>query len=177
MNDTPPIRELKGHDILAVQRFQDSTRWMIEFVVRKRKNEAVVALGKLALEHLGILGPDAVKGIILGRDENALFKALHAGTQVQERKLEPNGAVKVIEEVAPRIENGAFVLILGELIVDVLELDGLGIKAVRHAAHAVRPHPFIGNGILGRLLVFIRPLCPFDGGGDLFALGAGQLSF
>lgn len=38
MNDTPPIRELKGHDILAVQRFQDSTRWMIEFVVRKRRN-------------------------------------------------------------------------------------------------------------------------------------------
>ena len=24
-------RELKGHNILAVERFQDSTRWMIEF--------------------------------------------------------------------------------------------------------------------------------------------------
>ena len=38
MNDTPPIRELKGHDILAVERFQDSTSRMIEFVVRKRRN-------------------------------------------------------------------------------------------------------------------------------------------
>lgn len=38
MNDIPPIRELKGHDILAVERFQDSTSRMIEFVVRKRKN-------------------------------------------------------------------------------------------------------------------------------------------
>lgn len=38
MNDTPPIRELKGHDILAVERFHDSTSRMIEFVVRKRKN-------------------------------------------------------------------------------------------------------------------------------------------
>ena len=28
-------RELKGHNILAVERFQDSTRWMIEFAVRK----------------------------------------------------------------------------------------------------------------------------------------------
>ena len=28
-------RELKGHNILAVERFQDSTRWMIEFTVRK----------------------------------------------------------------------------------------------------------------------------------------------
>ncbi len=25
-------RELKGHNILAVERFKDSTRWMIEFV-------------------------------------------------------------------------------------------------------------------------------------------------
>ena len=28
-------RELKGHNILAVERFQDNTRWMIEFAVRK----------------------------------------------------------------------------------------------------------------------------------------------
>ena len=26
-------RELKGHNILAVERFEDSTRWMIEFVI------------------------------------------------------------------------------------------------------------------------------------------------
>ena len=26
-------RELKGHNILAVERFQDKTRWMIEFSV------------------------------------------------------------------------------------------------------------------------------------------------
>ena len=26
-------RELKGHNILAVERFQDSTRWMIELMV------------------------------------------------------------------------------------------------------------------------------------------------
>ena len=28
-------RELKGHNILAVERFQDSTRWMIEFSVQR----------------------------------------------------------------------------------------------------------------------------------------------
>ena len=28
-------RELKGHNILSVGRFQDSTRWMIEFAVRQ----------------------------------------------------------------------------------------------------------------------------------------------
>lgn len=31
-------RELKGHNILAVERFQDDTRYMIEFKIRKRKN-------------------------------------------------------------------------------------------------------------------------------------------
>ena len=34
-----PIREMKGHDILAVERFRDSTCRMIEFVVRKQGND------------------------------------------------------------------------------------------------------------------------------------------
>ena len=29
-------RELKGHNILAVERFQDNTRWMLEFSVQMR---------------------------------------------------------------------------------------------------------------------------------------------
>lgn len=33
-----PNRELKGHDILAVERFQDNTCRMIEFVVIKQSN-------------------------------------------------------------------------------------------------------------------------------------------
>ena len=33
-----PIRELKGHDILAVERFRDSICRMIEFVVLKQSN-------------------------------------------------------------------------------------------------------------------------------------------
>lgn len=33
-----PFRELKGHDILAVERFQDATSRMIEFVVCRRRN-------------------------------------------------------------------------------------------------------------------------------------------
>ena len=28
-------RELKGHNILAAERFRDNTRWMVEFAVRK----------------------------------------------------------------------------------------------------------------------------------------------
>ena len=28
-------RELKGHNILAVERFHDSTRWMVEFAIQR----------------------------------------------------------------------------------------------------------------------------------------------
>ena len=31
-----PEKEMKGHGILAVERFQDSTRHMVEFLVRKK---------------------------------------------------------------------------------------------------------------------------------------------
>lgn len=34
MNDWN-ARELKGHNILAVERFHDDTRWMIEFTIEK----------------------------------------------------------------------------------------------------------------------------------------------
>ena len=38
-------RELKGHNILAVERFWDNTRWMIEFSVL-RPNTAYGSLGE-----------------------------------------------------------------------------------------------------------------------------------
>ena len=39
-------RELKGHNILAVERFKDSTRWMIEFVVLHHQVKATMVKGK-----------------------------------------------------------------------------------------------------------------------------------
>ena len=37
-------RELKGHNILAVERFRDNTRWMIEFSVLRPVPTAVPAM-------------------------------------------------------------------------------------------------------------------------------------
>ena len=37
-------RDLKGHKILAVERFKDSTRWMIEFVVLRPCSAWVIGL-------------------------------------------------------------------------------------------------------------------------------------
>lgn len=35
-------RELKGHNILAVERFWDNTRWMVEFSVLRPSTATVV---------------------------------------------------------------------------------------------------------------------------------------
>ena len=58
-------------------------------------------------------------------------------------------AVKEVEKAAPLLENGGLVLLQGQLVVDVLKLDGAGVVAVPHPAGAVGKHPLKGNGLLG----------------------------
>ena len=58
---------------------------------------AVVAFGNLAFEHIHELAPDAVERILLGRDIH-LVTVGRPGTPIDERKLERQGTVKVIEE-------------------------------------------------------------------------------
>ena len=138
-------------------------------------DQAVVALGKLVLQHGGVFLPNAVKIIALGRDVDTPGKAVLRCRKVQKRQLEPNGAVEIIEEIAPRFKNGGLVLILRQLVIDVLELDGLGIVAVCHPADAVRPDPLIGNTVLGGLFFLIAAVCPGNGRFDLLAVTPGQL--
>ena len=54
-------RELKGHNILAVERFWDDTRWMIEFSSCGVYNEKAIAAAQSAIEtgeNLSISNPD-----------------------------------------------------------------------------------------------------------------------
>ena len=86
-----------------------------------------------------------------------------------------DGAVKIIEEVAPRIEDRGLVLVLVELIIDVLKLHRFAVIVICHPADAVREHFKIGNcSLCGE---FIGAFGPCDGGGDLLSLCAGQLAF
>ena len=110
--------------------------------------QAVVALGLLILQHFRILVPDFIVAIIPVGNQNALLKGFRAGSQIKERKLQMNAAVEIVEEIAPALEDRRLVVVLRELIIDVLKLDGLGVILIRDAADAVRPHALIGNGVL-----------------------------
>ena len=46
---------------------------------------------------------------------------------VDERQLKADTGIEVVEEVAPAFKDGVFVLILGQLVVNVVESDGFGI--------------------------------------------------
>ena len=86
-----------------------------------------------------------------------------------------DGAVKVVEKIAPAFKDSGLILVLGELIVDVLKLDGLGLMGICDSADAVRPHPLIGDAVLGGLLLPVRPVRPGNRRFDLFAVAPGQL--
>ena len=103
--------------------------------------QAVVSLGELIAQHVGVFVSDIIKSIILGRDINGLLKAIHAGNDIEKRKLKMDGAVKIVEKVTPAVKDGCFVLVLSQLVVDVLKLDALGEKPVGHSANTVRIHP------------------------------------
>ena len=72
-----------------------------------------------------------------------------------------DGTIEEIQEAAPLIKDGGFIFLLCQLIVDVLELNGLSIVVVGDSADAVREHSLEGNGLLGGLGNPIVFLCPF----------------
>src|SRR5699024_4874876 len=133
--------------------------------------QAVVALGQLGLQHLAVLGPDVIEAVLLRRDADAALKALGVGGHVDKGKLEMHRAVKEVEKAAPFLENGGLVLLQGQLIVDVLELDGAGVIAVPHPAGAVGKHPLKGDGLLGGAGDAVIAAGRFYDAVDLLALG------
>ena len=114
-------------------------------------DKTVVATGKLTAEHIRVFDTDAVKVVALGRDFDALTVGVLIRRKVHKGQLELHRTVEVVEKVAPGLKDSGFILVLIELIVDVLELDGLGEVAGFYTANAVLPHPFKGNTVLCRL--------------------------
>ena len=86
-----------------------------------------------------------------------------------------DGAVKKVEKTAPFIEDGCFIFLLCQLIVDVLELNGFGVIAVCHTANPIREHSLKRDRLLGCLRnpgIFFRP---FNHSLDFFLLFSAEM--
>lgn len=74
-----------------------------------------------------------------GRPKLAV-KLLNIGYLIEKGKLNIDGTVKIVEEVAVILENRCLILVLCKLIVYVEELNCLGIEIIVHLADTVLEH-------------------------------------
>ena len=113
-----------------------------------RLGQTVVALLKLLPEHHAIFRADIIKPIVLIRNADALFKSIRIGGHIHKGQLEMDAGIEEVQEGAPFLKDGGLVLLLGQLVVDILELDCLGVVPIRDTADTVREHSLKRNRLL-----------------------------
>ena len=111
-------------------------------------NEAVVPALELVLQHGAVLCSQAVVLIAPQGDGDAVAVSFFICGRVHEAELETYRGIKIVEEVAPAVEDGVLVLVLAQLVVDVLKLNGLAVKTALHAAYPVREHSLERDAVL-----------------------------
>ena len=89
--------------------------------------QTIIALGKLLAQHLGILRTNIIEAIFLERNADALFKLGAVGCHVHKGQFKFDTGIEEVQKTAPFLENGGLVLLLRQLIVDILILDGAGV--------------------------------------------------
>ena len=114
-------------------------------------HEAVVSLCQLRSQDTRIFLADIVEIVIPARDLNGGFHLSHVCVLTHAADLERDTGVKVVVEVTPELKGRCLILILCQLVVDIPELDALGIMPVIDAADAVFEHLLIGNALLHRM--------------------------
>ena len=100
-------------------------------------NNAVVALGDLAFQHPGVLVPDAVVLVVLGRDIDAV-PALRAGTVVDKGKLVRKRGVEVVEEATIGVKDDVTVLLAVLVLIPLLVHHMAAVGAEQHTRE--QPH-------------------------------------
>ena len=111
--------------------------------------QAVIALRKLGSQHLAVLVSNTVKVIIPVGNTDLFLKAFRIRCHVHEGQFKVNRAVKRVQEGTPLFEDCGLVLLLCQLVVDILILNGQGIVAIRYPTDSVRKHALKRNRILG----------------------------
>ena len=124
--------------------------------------QAIISLSKLLLQHLAVLRTNRIELVLFEWDTDTFFKALRISPHVHKGQLKVNGTVKEIQEAAPFIKNGSFVLLLCQLVVDVLELNGFGVIIVCHTTNPIREHSLKRDRLLGSLRNTVIFFCSFN---------------
>ena len=88
-------------------------------------NEPVISPCKLPPKHGGVLRPDTVKVIPLGRYLNGLFKILLVGVPADKGKLNTDRGVIIVVEIAEIFKGCGFIVRPRKLVIDVLKLNAL----------------------------------------------------
>jgi hypothetical protein len=110
----------------------------------------IIALGKLAFQHLSVLFTDGVEIVVLAWDVDRAFNVLPIAKFINKRQLHLYGGVKIIQKFAIIIKNPLFILGLGQLVIDVLESYGFVVLSVGQGAYAVFVDMLVWHGILRR---------------------------
>ena len=137
--------------------------------------QSIIALCQLLFQHLTVLGTDRIEIVFSEWNADTLFKTLRIGTHIHKRQFKTDRAVEKVQESTPFIKNSCFILLLCQLIIDVLVLNGFRIIVVCHTADTVREHPLKWNGILCSLRNSLVPLCLFNHRFNFFLLFSGQI--
>ena len=132
--------------------------------------QAVVAPGKLAFQHLAVLARTLSKASPAGGMRTDFSKLSASVAMFMKDSSKWMELSKKLRKLHPLLEDGRLVLLLGQLVVDVVELDGLGVVVVRHTADAVREHPLERDGLLGGAGSAVIPAGLLDDGPNLFFL-------
>ena len=124
--------------------------------------KAVVSCLHLTLQHAGIFVPDFIKAVRLMRDSNAFLELLRIRSHVHETEFKVHRAVKEVQEGAPLLKDLRLILLLGQLVIDILELNGLCVVICAHTADPILKHPVKGNALLGGPRHTVIMLCILD---------------
>ena len=135
-----------------------------------RLGQAVVALGKLAAQHGAVLRAHRIEMILLVRDTHHLLKIRGIRSHIHKRKLKADAGIKEVQEAAPFLKDSRLILLLCQLVIDVLKLNGFGVVVVRHTADTIREHPLKGNALLCRVRNRAVTPCTVDHRLHLFLL-------
>ena len=92
-----------------------------------------------------------------------------------ERELQMNTGIEIVQKIAPSLKNRGLIIVLSQLIIDILELNGLGVILGRHPADPVRPHPLIRDSSLSCPRLFLVRPVPFHQLFQLLLFRLGEL--